>query len=675
MASEKGPLLQFLVRAHVDDAAPRCDSAMATRCRDDLSLRQVFAELRHMATRQSAPAFAGSTQAAAVQVRLSAGTFRLIEPLRVHGWNGAGRFGPLSIVGQGAGATTLSGAVEVPQELWRAVPESDMRLPPASRARVRVAKLNSLWASRIDSRQPVTGFAEPVVPQALMVSAAGQPLNLARWPNSGWARAESLDPSPTPAGWQSRKLSIRGARAQAWTQEAELRVAGYFSHDWAFERIPVASFHAGTGVLALQGAGAKFGVRTDQRVFVENALSELDAPGEWYFDSAQQSLFLWPQGAGLPVAVEVALATGLLHIKDSSQVTVSDLTLSGTTGDALRIEASQQVMLADAVVRFVGNRAAVISGGGGNVVRRVVMADLGEGGVFASGGDRRSLTPAGHVIEACRIERFALHSRSYRPAISIEGVGIQLLRNRINDGPHSAIVFGGNEHLIEGNHISDVVTETNDAGAIYTGRDWTARGTVITNNLMQNVYTRLPGTNSVMGIYLDDQASGISIIGNVFANVNRAVLIGGGRDNTIDRNLFVASSPAILADNRGTTWQRAMTADVGGTLQSNLRNMPVADNAYRSRYPRLSSVLTDEPGRAKYNQANGNVFVASRDFEFLDGAQSGLELMANRSLPWSVFKAMRGPKAQYLPSDFELSADALTLSQLSTFPSRDVIAP
>ena len=50
-----------------------------------------------------------------------------------------------------------------------------------------------------------------------------------------------------------------------------------------------------------------------------------------------------------------------------------------------------------------------------------------------------------------------------------------------------AIVFGGNEHLIEFNEIHDVCHESNDAGAIYGGRDWTMRGTVIRYNYFHDI--------------------------------------------------------------------------------------------------------------------------------------------------------------------------------------------
>ena len=61
-------------------------------------------------------------------------------------------------------------------------------------------------------------------------------------------------------------------------------------------------------------------------------------------------------------------------------------------------------------------------------------------------------------------------------------------------------------------------------------------------------------------------------------------------------------------------------------------------------------MLDDEPGRSKYNRASGNLFIASRDFEFIDGAQLGMAQDGNRTQPWSVFKTLRGPKAAYTPA-------------------------
>ena len=137
----------------------------------------------------------------------------------------------------------------------------------------------------------------------------------------------------------------------------------------------------------------------------------------------------------------------------------------------------------------------------------------------------------------------------------------------------------------------------------------------------------------------------------------------------------MASSPAIFADSRGTVRQRDQTRDVSGPWQRNLRNVPYAGELYRSRYAHLADILKDEPGRIKYNRAVGNLFVASRDYQFLDDAQSGIELTGNQAVPWSVFKTLRAPKAVYAPHDFDLSASTLVSLQGQAFPGRDGIVP
>ena len=664
-------VLQFLVKAQASDALPRCAADAADRCRADLDLPQVFAALRAMVAGGVPAGFAAATGGVAgVEVRLGRGRFRLSQALVLSGWEGAGRFGPLLIAGEGASESIVTGTLAVPALAWEPVAADERRVLAAARPHVRVADLRRLLPAPVDVREQASGFAEPVAPVPLEVYLADQTLTLARWPNSGWALLgpdTGLAPGPAQT---TRVIQLRGAPYAHWRDEPALRAVGYFSHDWAFERMPASSDGSAEGGVVLGGSGAKFGVRAGQRVFVENALAELDSPGEWYFDAAQQRLYLWPPESAGAAEVEVAVASGLLRIAASNGVTVRGLGLQGARGDAVQISASQHVTLADAAIRNVAGRAVIVDGGSAVALRGLVISDVGEGGISVSGGNRHDLVAARHVVEACRIERFAQRSHSYRPAIAVEGVGIQILRNRIADGPHSAIVFGGNDHRIEGNHISDVVTETNDAGAIYTGRDWTARGTVITNNLLQNIYPRLLGTFSVMGIYLDDQASGATVSGNIFANVSRAVFIGGGRDNVVERNIFVASSPALFADNRGLSWQREQTQDANGQLRRNLRNMPVASIAYRSRYAHLADILDDEPGRSKYNRASDNLFVASRESEFIDGAESGLQRSGNRAVPWTVFKTLRATQPHYRPQDFELVAQ-----EAGGFPRRDTIAP
>ncbi len=50
-----------------------------------------------------------------------------------------------------------------------------------------------------------------------------------------------------------------------------------------------------------------------------------------------------------------------------------------------------------------------------------------------------------------------------------------------------AIGWSGNENIIEFNEIYNVVLETNDAGAIYSGRDPSMQGNVIRYNYFHDI--------------------------------------------------------------------------------------------------------------------------------------------------------------------------------------------
>jgi parallel beta-helix repeat protein len=65
-------------------------------------------------------------------------------------------------------------------------------------------------------------------------------------------------------------------------------------------------------------------------------------------------------------------------------------------------------------------------------------------------------------------------------------------------------------------------------------------------------------------VYLDDCASGTTVFGNIFYQATRSVIIGGGRDNRIENNIFLDTEPGIRIDDRciirakcGVTWTRA----------------------------------------------------------------------------------------------------------------------
>jgi hypothetical protein len=343
-------------------------------------------------------------------------------------------------------------------------------------------------------------------------------------------------------------------------------------------------------------------------------------------------------------------------MENASHVHIDRITFDGARGDAVVINGGRDVRIEQSRIRNAGSAGAVLNG----VAHAIVDSDIyatGQGGIRLSGGERSTLLPAGLLAQGNRIQHFNRWVKAYRPGVMLMGVGNVARANLIANGPHTGLTFYGNDHLVEYNELHTLATETGDVGAIYTGRDWTARGNILRYNFLHDI--KGPGLHGARGIYLDDQASGTSVEGNLFVRVDRPVFIGGGRDNMVDNNLFIESSPAIHLDGRGRSWQRAETDDPNGLLRRRLRDVPYQSKPYTDRYPSLAGILQEAPGSPKGNVARRNGGVASKPFEFQDNVEP--ELFIDRFFTDADLTFAKTVKPRRRPEDFELDSESPAL--------------
>jgi hypothetical protein len=298
------------------------------------------------------------------------------------------------------------------------------------------------------------------------------------------------------------------------------------------------------------------------------------------------------------------LDTPLIALRDASDVELRGLRLEAGRRGAIEITGGMRNVVRDCVVRNVGGNAIAISGGREHRIEGCDIRHVARAAITVGGGDRTTLQAGDHVVHGNRIRDYGRIKRTYSAAVQLEGVGHRVTNNDIGEAPHLAIWFSGNDHVIERNEIHDVARETGDTGAIYAGRDWTARGTVIRRNYIHDV--RGPGLHGAMAIYLDDAASGIVVTGNVLLRVDRGILAGGGRDNVIEDNLMFDCTESLLFDNRGLNWMEEHVTPPDGRMVRSLAAMPVASPPWSVRYPQLARLMDDAPGAPKYNVVRGN---------------------------------------------------------------------
>jgi len=438
------------------------------------------------------------------------------------------------------------------------------------------------------------GFGRPTTPAHCELFYDHRPMTLARWPNTGaW---EKLAGFPAGSGKNDDHggnigelpdgFLYSGERPRRWRDTSDLWVHGYWAWDWANSYEHVATLDLDRHFIKTAPPHGLYGFRAGQRFYYLNLLKELDQPGEWFLERKNGLLYFWPPG---PIASgEIVLSLldrPIIKLTDASHITIRGLVIEATRGSGVEIRGGEGNRIAGCLLRDLGNLGVTVTGGTNHGVVSCDVFDTGDGGVSLSAGERRTLAPGAHFVENCHFQRQARWSRCYAPSVQLSGVGHRVSHNLMHDHPHCAILFTGNDHLIEFNDIHHIALETGDVGAIYTGRDYSFRGNRIRNNYIHE--TGGVGMGS-MGVYMDDCVSGTEVFGNVFFKVHWAMFIGGGRDHRVENNLFVDCDPAVRADGRGLDPSPVWRDMVNDTMRKQLAAVPSA--LYRERYPALKSL-------------------------------------------------------------------------------------
>lgn len=534
---------------------------------------------------------AGGLPPGGVQVQIAPGEYELSAPLELTAEDSGTASAPILYRGAGT-ATRLLGGRKVTN--WAPVTDAAIlaRLEPVAQGKVYQADLKALG---------ITDFGEVVTSgKRLELFLDGQPMTLARWPNEGFVKIKDvLNISPVDVrgtkGDRGGKFVYDGDRPSRWVGEKDLWLHGYWFWDWSDQRMKVESIDTEHHVISLAPPQHGYGYRKGQWYYALNALCELDAPGEWYLDRETGILYFYPPKPLSQSTAVVSMLPTLISAKDVSYTDFIGLALEFGRASGFSINGGTHVRILACTLRALGSGGIGISGGTENGVIGCDIFDVGDGGVSLYGGDTRSLTPSGHYVSNCHIHHYGRWNRMYKAGVNMGGVGNRISHNLIENAPHCAILFSGNDHVIEFNEIHSVCYESNDAGAIYAGRNWAMRGNVIRYNYLHDI-SGFEGRGCV-GVYLDDMFCGTLIYGNLFHRVTRAAFIGGGQDNTIENNIFVDCRPAVHVDARAMGWAKpAGEAWIKEATEKGTHlGIAYTQPPYSERYLRLPSILDHDP--------------------------------------------------------------------------------
>lgn len=390
----------------------------------------------------------------------------------------------------------------------------------------------------------------------------GQMMNEARFPNT------TLNIS-RPVKLLAESASSMGARPQSIgviTNAALIQPPGYWigatlnivlGKVWCAETVRVTD--SGPGWLKFNfKKGEDYQPVVGNPFFLTGKASQLDAPGEWFYDSARRRLRLQTPAEDNPAQhrVETKARQYAFDLRGKSHIVVRGLEIFAAT--VIMDERSRQNLLDGLTARYVSHYSelerwrsgladsGIILNGQSNILQNCVIAFSAGNGVALSGN--------GNIVS-----NNVIHDVDYSGGVGAginTGAGCRdavIVRNSIYDVGHRMIDMGHLKNgLIAYNDLSHGGLQVTDFGGIYAAAT-DGENTRICYNQIHDTdapSSGLPRPNNSKGIYLDNGSSNYVVDHNVTWNVEKALVLNSreGTDEINRNNLILNNTLA------GASW-------------------------------------------------------------------------------------------------------------------------
>ncbi|TNJ45845.1 T9SS type A sorting domain-containing protein [Tamlana fucoidanivorans] len=541
---------------------------------------------------------------------------------------------------------------------------------------------------------------------------------LARFPNLGYATFNNntintsgevtwnaskthLGDYSNPKGGAFRLLETSPDFSK-WSAEAarteRVGVRGYFTAVWLKETNRVFSVASGSGEIKLVD-GSRYGLASGganskiRRVFIYNMLCELDEPGEWYFDTDDNRLYVWFDEI-LDASTKIGVWAGpqLFQINNANDITIEKITIqnvgSGNNGDgAINVEgASDNIRVAGVRFRFIAEPITALNfwhDVSNSKVLSCDFYDIPNATRLYGGGNKptKSSPPGNNSIENCHFTQ-VFSKDFYGKACGVNGKGNKFINNLVHNMNGQPITHSGFNHTFERNEIFNVGIEEGDGGAIYTGNAVWTYGNTLKHNFVHHLMS-VPSLLGRAAFFSDDVDGGETIEENVFYKAGwETIKTNKGAGHDVLRNVVLESYTGIRSGTSISTYNTAMDylttnpvsndksnyigrmlKDIGlSNWQTNLTvdnwNTKI-DPDWFNLYPRFQNVMNAYITNKKFSDYRcyytGNMFFGSKNVDIQKGDAASVS--GSQSITLSLFEdpnslsfKFKEPRPAYAPS-------------------------
>lgn len=343
--------------------------------------------------------------------------------------------------------------------------------------------------------------------------------------------------------------------------------------NWALEERLITSI---TGSRVTLSAPTYYDIQPGYGFYLTGALWMLNSPGEWFYDAATTTMYVWMPDSTVP----------------GSRVAISGL------GVGADLDGKANIVLKDLAVRHVVNgmaltysKAVTLSGvsvadatGYGVSAENCTLCTVQNSSIARTGLDAVSVPGAVSVSftlrdssirdsgASTRTDGWRMLPRPARGAVYAIGAMSVVLRNFIS-GTSNPGVYVGPNGIITDNYFGQACLFFNDCGGIYTS--YLGPQTTIARNVVDTVIGNTAGVpgnlqTQVVGIYVDDRSTNVTVSGNTVTGADYGIQLHNANTSTVSDNLVFGNRRYQVWMQEQTNVARAAGDIFGNTISNNV---------------------------------------------------------------------------------------------------------
>jgi len=553
-----------------------------------------------------------------VRVKVHGGIYYLQDSISFTGKDSGYENYPVIYEAAGDGEVVFKGSREIDFTQFKPITDPDMIARLSSPKMLNYIGVIDLKAygftsDMIDfvSKAQNTNATITAYPSVLGVYLNGQRQTLAKYPNVGYLKIESLvkEGGRWPNWSQINNGDVikipKVSNMERWIEAPDVQIQGYISAEYARDWRQIKSIDVKNRELTFLNFSG-MAPRKNGRFQILNLLEELDMPGEWYIDKKTCNMYYYPSH-GLRVGRDsltiASFESCFVNFEGAKYITLRGFTFEENSNNGIMVDSnSENITILNCNLKNIGGMGISLDGKN-NLVSGCRIENTSKRGVTLLGGDMATLTHGNNEVSNCHFYNTGIDGGGNADGgVRIEGCGNKFKFNTMHHIENYPISFYSCECEITNNEIFNNIRNTADAAVIYTGRSFLYQGNKIQYNFLHdNVMFDYSSGLGSHAIAYDDWASGNDASWNIIYMGKKTGTVTGAargiRDSSARYNTTICSTTGNSAsDGRDVLDVFAPTGNWAAILKqvfNNSQKFDTSNEKWRSKYSSYDDIIED----------------------------------------------------------------------------------